>query len=116
MKIAKVTLNTNDIEANRRFYLEFMGLKLLGDHGGRMLVLDGNLNIDSGHGNPPTTSAHIMLLADDPQQLKSRGEQFGYPVAWEQETSVMFKDPDGRLVEVMATSRWEELTKAAGNR
>lgn len=113
MRIAKVTLNTTDIAANRRFYVEFLGLKLLGEHKGAMLAFEGNLNFDSGHGNPPTTSAHIMLLWEDLEALKQRAADFGYPLIWENAwgaPALMFHDPDGRMVEVMKTSHWESLT------
>ena len=117
MQIAKITLNTNDVAANRRFYVEFLGLTLLSEHEGAMLVFDGNLNIDSGHGNPPTTSAHIMLLSEDLQAAKQRAAEFGYQLIWENAwgaPALMLHDPDSRMVEVMKTSHWESLIKTRG--
>jgi catechol 2,3-dioxygenase-like lactoylglutathione lyase family enzyme len=64
MRVANISLSTNDLEANHRFYAEALGVPVLGVHE-RMVVFEGNLVIDAAHGNPPTTGAHVMLVADD---------------------------------------------------
>lgn len=77
MQIANISLSTQDLESNRKFYVDFLELGVRGNDG-KMLVLEGNLVIDSAHGNSTTTQAHIMVLADDLDAVEKRADDFGY--------------------------------------
>ena len=112
MQIANISLSTQDLAANRRFYVDFLGIGVKGDDG-KMLVLEGNLVIDSAHGNPTTTGAHIMVLADDLDPVSSRAVEFGYPCSKSPWGNLSMKDPDGRMVEVMSREKWSAIQRRA---
>ena len=112
-QVANISLGTQDVGPNRRFYVEFLELEVREDDG-KMLVLEGNLLIDGGHPNPTTTWAHIMLLSDDLDALEKRAAEFGYACKKHQWGSLGFSDPDGRMVEVMRESAWRELQTKRG--
>ena len=111
--VANISLGTQDVGPNRRFYVEFLGIEVRSDDG-KMLVLDGNLLIDAAHPHPTTTWAHIMLLNDDLDALAQRAAEFGYPCKKHPWGTLGFHDPDGRMVEVMAESAWRELQAERG--
>jgi len=113
MQIANISLSTQNIAANRRFYVDFLGLGVRGDDG-KMLVLEGNLVIDSAHGNPTTTGAHIMLLADDLGAVSNRAREFGYACAKNPWGNLSMSDPDGRMLEVMSREDWDAIQRGAG--
>lgn len=108
MKVGNISLSTQDLEANRSFYVGWLGVPVKGEHE-RMLVLEGNLVIDAAHGNPATTGAHIMLVADDLGALARRATELGIACRETTWGTLSACDPDGRMVEVMAQSRWAEL-------
>ncbi len=113
MEIANVSLSTQDIEANRRFYVEFLQVGLRGDDG-KMLALEGKLVIDAAHGNPTTVAgAHIMLVADDLDAVASRANEFGYACSTTSWGNLWMKDPDERMVEVMSRSAWDAAVNRA---
>ena len=112
MRIGNISLSTQDLAANRRFYAEALGVPVRGDHG-QMVVFEGNLVIDAAHGNPPTTGAHVMLVADDLDEVADRlsaadvaCKRTGWGTLW-------LSDPDGRMVEVMSSEAWDRALAAA---
>ena len=107
-KVGNISLSTNDLEANRAFYVDWLGLPVRGDHG-QMLVLEGHLVIDAAHGNPPTTGAHVMLVADDLDGLVARASERDITCKRTPWGTLSTTDPDGRMVEVMAAEKWAEL-------
>jgi catechol 2,3-dioxygenase-like lactoylglutathione lyase family enzyme len=106
MRIANISLSTSDLAANRRFYGEVLGVPIAGDHE-RMAVFEGNLVIDAAHGNPPTTGAHVMLVADDLDAIAHR--LGGASVAFRRTpwATLSLCDPDSRMVEIMSTAAWD---------
>ena len=106
MRIANISLSTSDLAANRRFYAEVLGVPVVGDRE-KMAVFEGNLVIDAAHGNPPTTGAHVMLVADDLDAIAGRltgaGVEF-HRTPW---GTLSLCDPDSRMVEVMSTDAWD---------
>jgi catechol 2,3-dioxygenase-like lactoylglutathione lyase family enzyme len=111
MRIANISLSTNDLDANRRFYAEVLGVPMLAAHE-RMAVFEGNLVIDAAHGNPTTTGAHVMLVADDLDDVAGRLEGASVPCKRTSWGSLSLSDPDGRMVEVMSTEAWDRAVAA----
>jgi catechol 2,3-dioxygenase-like lactoylglutathione lyase family enzyme len=112
MRVANISLSTNDLEANHRFYAEALGVPVLGVHE-RMVVFEGNLVIDAAHGNPPTTGAHVMLVADDLDAVAGRLAEASVPCRRNPWGSLSLSDPDGRMVEVMSTEAWDRAVSAS---
>ena len=111
--VANISLGTQDVAPNRRFYVDLLGIGVRSDSE-KMLVLDGNLLIDGAHPHPTTTWAHIMLLNEDLEGLEARAAEFDYTVRKTEWGTLTFKDPDGRMVEVMRLSAWRALQEKNG--
>ena len=111
MRIANISLSTRDLDANRQFYVEALGLGVLGDHG-KMVVFEGNLVIDAAHGNPPTEGAHVMLVTDDLDAASERLRGAGVECRRTPWGTLSLHDPDGRMVEVMSSEAWDRAVAA----
>lgn len=111
MRVANISLSTNDLGANRRFYAEALGVGVVGDHD-KMVVFEGNLVIDAAHGNPPTTGAHVMLVADDLDEVFARLSAASVPARRTAWGTLSLSDPDGRMVEVMSSEAWARAVAA----
>ena len=110
MQVANISLSTQDIASNRRFYVDFLGLQLKGDDS-KMLMFEGNLVIDAAHGNPTTTGTHIMLLDDDLEVVAGRAANFGFQCSKNPWGNLSMRDPDGRMVEVMRLQDWNAIER-----
>lgn len=108
MRVANISLSTRDLDANRRFYVDVLGVGVVGDHGS-MVVFDGNLVIDAAHGNPPTTGAHVMLVADDLEAAATRLREASVECRATEWGTLSLSDPDGRMVEVMSREAWDRV-------
>ena len=111
MRVANISLSTQDLDANRRFYAEVLGVPLAGEHE-RMVVFEGNLVIDAAHGNPTTTGVHVMLVADDLDAVAERLAAASVSCRRTPWGSLSLSDPDGRMVEVMSTAAWDRAVAA----
>ena len=108
VKVGNISLSTQDLDANRAFYVDWLELPVRGEHDG-MLVLEGHLVIDAAHGNPPTTGAHVMLVAEDLDALAARATERGVSCKRTPWGTLSTNDPDGRMVEVMEAEAWGKL-------
>lgn len=113
MRVANISLSTKDLNANRRFYAEALGVPVRGEHEG-MIVFEGNLVIDAAHGNPPTVGAHVMLVADDLDEVADRLAAASVACRRTPWGSLSLSDPDGRMVEVMSRTAWDRAVAANG--
>lgn len=112
MRVANISLSTSDLDANRRFYADVLGVPVAGDHE-KMVVFEGNLVIDAAHGNPPTTGAHVMLVADELDAVADRlaaAEVTFRRTPW---GTLSLCDPDSRMVEVMSTAAWDRAVASS---
>ena len=112
MRIANISLSTTELEANKRFYADVLGVPVRGEHE-RMVVFEGNLVIDAAHGNPPTTGAHVMLVDDDLDAVADRLAAASVACRRNPWGSLSLTDPDGRMVEVMSTEAWDRAVAAS---
>lgn len=106
MRIGNISLSTCDLAANRRFYADVLGVPVIADYD-QMLVFEGNLVIDAAHGNPPTEGAHVMLVADDLDEVAQRLATNDLACKLTDWGTLWLADPDGRMVEVMSSEAWE---------
>ena len=106
MKLARVILFTNQMEAMSRFYGEVLGLKqVTNEKGWREFAAGGaRIALHSGPPSPGRTGPKIVFYAKDVAALRevlvARGAKFGKVREGEQFCLCDGKDPDGNPVQL----------------
>ncbi|HVJ17893.1 MAG TPA: VOC family protein [Polyangiaceae bacterium] len=105
MKMARVILFTNQIEAMTTFYRDVMGLKLItNEKGWRELEAGGvKIGLHSGPPSPGKKGPKLAFVAKDVASLRetlnARGAKFGKVSAGEIQLT-NGKDPDGNWLQL----------------